>query len=157
MLLVSTVDKDGNVNLCQKIEMMLCRIIFLYTTNLHTRKQTMTRFHQTIAPIDMMMTIWFKLSIGFGIITFFEMLLQAPDANPHGYHGWANMTEAYKNWTDRAVCQASPVSQFVHEYPEVSEVVITSIALFILGALRAGVHIILPYYLTTTAIGVWTS
>ena len=135
--------------------MLLCKIISLH--NKLTYKNTMPRFHQTVAPIEMMMTIWFKLSIGFGIITFFEMLLQAPDVEQRGYQGWANMTEAYKNWTDHAVCQASPVSQFVHEYPELSEVMITTVALFILGALRAGVHIILPYYLTTTVIAVWTS
>ena len=64
--------------------------------------------------------------------------------------------EAYKKWTDHAVCEASPVSQFIHEYPELSEVMITIVTLFILGALRAGVHIVLPYYLTTAVIEVWT-
>ena len=124
---------------------------------LHTYKNTlMPRFNQTVAPIGLMMTIWFKISIGYGIVTFLEMLLQTPDVEEKGYQGWSNMTEAYKKWTDHAVCDASPVSQFIHEYPELSEVMITIVTLFILGALRAGVHIVLPYYLTTAVIEVWT-
>ena len=137
--------------------MLLCKIIFLYTTTLHTRKQTMTRFHQTVAPLTLMVSIWFKLSIGFGFVTFFEMLMQAPDLDANGYKGWANMTEAYKNWTDHAVCESGVMSQFINEYPEASGVMLTSLAFFMLGAIRAGVHIIIPYYLTTLVIGAWSS
>ena len=116
----------------------------------------MPRFNQTVAPIGTMMTIWFKLSIVFGIVTFFEMLLQTPDIEEKGYQGWSNVTEAYKKWTDHAVCKASPVSQFLHEYLLLSELMLAIVTLFILGALRAGLHIVLPYYLTTAVIEVWS-
>ena len=140
--------------LSQKIEMLLQEYFYAHTNT--KQQETMTRFHQTVAPIGLMMGIWFKLSIGFGMLTFFEMLIQAPEVEKTGYQGWANMTEMYKNWTDTAVCQSGAMSQFVNEYPDLSGVLLMGLSLFTLGSLRAGVHIIMPYYLTTAIIGLWT-
>ena len=145
------------LNYVEKLKCCCVKVIFFTQQSYIQENTQMTRFHQTVAPLGLMLSILFKLSIGFGVVTFFEMLVQAPDLEANGYKGWANMTDAYRNWTDHAVCESGVMSQFINEYPDVSGVMLTALALFMLGSIRAGIHIIIPYYLTTLVIGAWSS
>ena len=116
----------------------------------------MPRFHQTVLPLDKMISIWFRLSILFGIVSFVETLIEIPQHEEHHYNKM-NMTLAYKNWTNTATCKSGIASQFIHENPYLAEVMILSSAYFLLGSLRAITSIILPYYFTTFVISMYAS
>lgn len=117
----------------------------------------MPRFHQTVLPLDKMISIWFRLSILFGIVSFVETLMEMPQHEEQHYNKMMNMTLAYKNWTNTATCKSGIASQFIHENPYLAEVMILSSAYFLLGSLRALSNIILPYYFTTCIIGLYSS
>ena len=118
---------------------------------------TMPRFHQTVLPLEKMMKIWFQLSVLFGIVSFIETIMNMPSLEEQPTNKWVNMTQAYQNWTNTAVCDSSTLSKFMHEYPQVGEILVVSTAYFMIGSLRSISNIILPYYFTTYVISLYAS